>query len=76
MIVMNITKMMKNAVFWNVTPCGSCKNRRFGGMCSLHHLCGKNQRAKNDASINNWSILRRATDYIRKEATDSDIRRS
>jgi hypothetical protein len=19
---------MKNAVFWNVTPCGSCKNRR------------------------------------------------
>jgi hypothetical protein len=23
---------MKNAVFWNVTPYGSCKNRRFGGM--------------------------------------------
>jgi hypothetical protein len=22
---------MKNGVFWNVTPCGSCKNRRFGG---------------------------------------------
>jgi hypothetical protein len=22
---------MKNAVFWEVTPCGSCKNRRFGG---------------------------------------------
>jgi hypothetical protein len=22
---------MKNAVFWVVTPCGSCKNRRFGG---------------------------------------------
>jgi hypothetical protein len=21
---------MKNAVFWDVTPCGSCKNRRFG----------------------------------------------
>jgi hypothetical protein len=21
----------KNAVFWDVTPCGSCKNRRFGG---------------------------------------------
>jgi hypothetical protein len=20
-----------NGVFWNVTPCGSCKNRRFGG---------------------------------------------
>jgi hypothetical protein len=22
---------IKNAVFWGVTPCGSCKNRRFGG---------------------------------------------
>jgi hypothetical protein len=22
---------MKNGVFWVVTPCGSCKNRRFGG---------------------------------------------
>jgi hypothetical protein len=22
---------MKNVVFWDVTPCGSCKNRRFGG---------------------------------------------
>jgi hypothetical protein len=23
--------IMKNGVFWDVTPCGSCKNRRFGG---------------------------------------------
>jgi hypothetical protein len=22
---------MKNGVFWDVTPCGSCKNRRSGG---------------------------------------------
>jgi hypothetical protein len=22
---------MKNGVVWDVTPCGSCKNRRFGG---------------------------------------------
>jgi hypothetical protein len=22
---------MKNGVVWEVTPCGSCKNRRFGG---------------------------------------------
>jgi hypothetical protein len=21
---------MKNGVFWDVTPCGSCNNRRFG----------------------------------------------
>jgi hypothetical protein len=23
--------MAVNGVFWDVTPCGSCKNRRFGG---------------------------------------------
>jgi hypothetical protein len=22
---------MKDGVFWDVTPCGECKNRRFGG---------------------------------------------
>jgi hypothetical protein len=25
---------MKNRLFWDVTPCGSCKNRRFGGTSS------------------------------------------
>jgi hypothetical protein len=24
-------KPMKNGVFWDVTPCGFCKIRRFGG---------------------------------------------
>jgi hypothetical protein len=28
---------MKNAVFWDVTPCGSCKNRRFGGKHQILH---------------------------------------
>jgi hypothetical protein len=23
---------MKNGVFWDVTPCGCCKNRHFGGI--------------------------------------------
>jgi Rieske Fe-S protein len=27
----------KNAVFWDVTPRGSCKNQRFGGTYRLHH---------------------------------------
>jgi hypothetical protein len=27
---------VKNAVFWDVTPHGSCKNRRFGGNYRLH----------------------------------------
>jgi hypothetical protein len=25
------TVTMKNGIIWDVTPCGSCKNRRFGG---------------------------------------------
>jgi hypothetical protein len=28
---------MKNGVFWDVTPCGSCKNRRFIGIWRLLH---------------------------------------
>jgi hypothetical protein len=26
---------MKNGVFWDVTPCGSCKNRHLGGTYRL-----------------------------------------
>jgi hypothetical protein len=26
-------RALKNGVFWDVTPCGSSKNRRFGGTC-------------------------------------------
>jgi hypothetical protein len=26
-----VNLVMNKAVFWDVTPCGSCKNRRFGG---------------------------------------------
>jgi hypothetical protein len=29
--VLSFALTVKNAVFWDVTPCGSCKNRRFGG---------------------------------------------
>jgi hypothetical protein len=35
---------MKNTVFWDVTPCGSC-NRRFGRMYGLHKG-DKNRRSR------------------------------
>jgi hypothetical protein len=35
--------VLKIGVFWDVTPCGSCKNRRFGGTWRLLHQDGKNQ---------------------------------
>jgi hypothetical protein len=37
---------MKNAVIWDMTPSGSCKNRRFGGTDRLHHQGERNQGAK------------------------------
>jgi hypothetical protein len=29
---------MKNGVFWDITPCGSCKSRRLGGLRSVRRL--------------------------------------
>jgi hypothetical protein len=34
---------LKNDVFWVVRPCGSCKNRRFGGTWRLLHQGDKNR---------------------------------
>jgi hypothetical protein len=34
---------MKNAIFWDVSPRGSCKNQCFGGIYRLHHQGDKNQ---------------------------------
>jgi hypothetical protein len=35
--------LLKNGVFWVVTPCGFCKNRRFGGTWRLLHQGDKNR---------------------------------
>jgi hypothetical protein len=42
----------KTAVFWDVTPRGSCRNRCFGGMCDFHHQGDKDKRARNKVSYN------------------------
>jgi hypothetical protein len=39
---------MKNAVFWDMTSCGSCKNRRFRG--TYHHQGDENKQARNVSS--------------------------
>jgi hypothetical protein len=39
---------MKNGVFWVVTPCGSCKNRRFGGTWRLLHQGDKRATLRNN----------------------------
>jgi hypothetical protein len=43
---------VKNAVFWDVTACGSCKKRLFRGTYHLHHQGDKNRRARNNVSSN------------------------
>jgi hypothetical protein len=45
---------MKNVIFWDVTPCGSCKNRRFGGTYRLHQQGRMSQRARYVSS--NWKL--------------------
>jgi hypothetical protein len=48
---------MKKVVFWDVAQCGSCKNRRYGGIYRLHHQGRKYQRAKNKVRINFLQLL-------------------
>jgi hypothetical protein len=50
---------MKNGVFWDVTPCGSCKNRRFGGTQRLHHQGKIIELGTTVAVTSNRRMLRR-----------------
>jgi hypothetical protein len=43
---------MQNAVFWDITPYGSCKNRHFGVTYRLHHRGDKNRRTRNNVRSN------------------------
>jgi hypothetical protein len=43
---------MKNAVFWDVTACGSCKKGRFGGLYPLHHQGDKNRKGRKNVDSN------------------------
>jgi hypothetical protein len=64
--------IMKNVVFWDVFPCGSCKNRRFGGAYRLHPQDENNQRAKNTLAIaSECSKLRRINHYMKNGANNS-----
>jgi hypothetical protein len=49
----SVTKMgLKNAVFWDVAPCSSRVNGRFGGTYRLH-LQGRKIRAR-ETSMSRW----------------------
>jgi hypothetical protein len=42
----------KNAVFWDVTPCGYCKNRSIERTYRHHHKGDKFRRVKNNVGSN------------------------
>jgi hypothetical protein len=53
---------MKNAVYWGVTPCGYCKNRRFGGTCHIIIRVTRIDELRTTlAIISNRSTLRKNT---------------
>jgi hypothetical protein len=59
---------MKNVVFWDVAPCTSGVNRRFGGNYRLH-LQGRKIR-KRGTSVSRWlqtECQSKTTSYIRIE---------
>jgi hypothetical protein len=41
---------VRNSVFCDVTPCGSCKNRLFGGLYRLYYQGDSNRRTRNTVS--------------------------
>jgi hypothetical protein len=54
---MAVTKT--NAVFRGIIPCGSCKNRRFGGTYSLYRQGDKNRRARKKLVVTSNQSTRR-----------------
>jgi hypothetical protein len=63
---------MKNVVFWDVSPCGFCRNRPFGGTYRLHLHGKNNQQTKNTLAIaSDCSTLRRINHYMQMGQTRS-----
>jgi hypothetical protein len=56
-VVLLQRNIMKKGVFWDVTPCGSCRNRRFGGNSYLLHKGDKNPWTRNNASYSMHRLL-------------------
>jgi hypothetical protein len=46
---------MKNAAFWDVAPCRSCVNQRFGGTYRLY-LQGRKIRER-ETSVSRWQLV-------------------
>jgi hypothetical protein len=48
----NILMAIKNSLFWDITPRSPLKiNRRFGGICRLHHQDLRTSQAEKENSL-------------------------
>jgi hypothetical protein len=63
------TCLFKNVIFWDVTPCGTCKNRRFGGTYRLHHQGGKNRQVRNNVGPSSSILVTQMMQAIRSSET-------
>jgi hypothetical protein len=62
---------MKNAVFWDITPCGSCKNRRFRG--TLEYAIRKVQESQVRLKLNGTHQLLVYADDVNLLGANIDI---
>jgi hypothetical protein len=53
---------MENVIFWDMSPCGSCRNLRFRGTYRLYLQVESNQRTKNMLVIGSEYITRHLWD--------------
>jgi hypothetical protein len=65
---------VKNAVFWDVAPCRSCVNRRFGGTYPLH-LQGRKIRERG-TTCSHLHTLFLARGFFYPEAGDDTFLRN
>jgi hypothetical protein len=63
---------IKKAVFWDVAPCRSCVNRRFGGTYRLH-LQGRKIRER-ETSVSRWLQTELSLEAIRSSETSVHTR--
>jgi hypothetical protein len=71
--VVELFDMLKNAVFWDVTQCGSCKNRRLGRTYSLYLQDQKKKRTGNNVAVGSNSESCEELITTRNEAIEWDV---
>jgi hypothetical protein len=65
---------MKNGVFWDVTPCGSCKNPFYLSLATYDQTSGRELTMLNDLSDLPQYILVKNTGFMSRIAPFGNLR--